>query len=199
MTNNMLLIFGGMNMKLCSVARYKALYPPIRTHLIPLHYRNVWLHTNFNTIVKEASVNDRIHVHCLSGGTLQYTRFLRKYAELREKVITEVYDNPCPIDGIANLIHKSTRLSPNVSLRILKWTAPDPVAQSTYFLKQPLTNARRLVIQSSNDRISPPKNIDEMIDRWSINNVWANDCFHLHSLRTYPTTYKERVDELYMP
>lgn len=192
----MLLIFGGLNMNLRSLTRYQALYPPLRAHFIPLDYRHLWFSPNFKTIYKKALVHDRIHVHCLSGGALQYTRFLRKYGEFGSKVVTEVYDNPSHAEAVVNFLNESTNFSPKICRKMLNWLTPEPVAQSTYFLQQPLTNARRLVIQSTNDRICPSEYVDDMIDRWSIDNVWTNDCFHLQSLRTYPTTYKKRVNEL---
>ena len=181
-----------MNMR--SISRYKSLYPPIRTHIIPLNYRHLWFAPKFDTIYNEASLNENIHVHCLSGGVLQYTRFLRRHKDIADKVVTEVYDNPSHAEGFVNFIHQTTYFSPKICKKMLKWWVPEPMEQSKYFLNHfPLTNARRLVIRSENDIICPSEHIKDMIDRWSIDNIWTNDCFHLHSLRKYPNVYKEHM------
>ena len=45
--------------------------------------------------------------------------------------------------------------------------------------------------------ISPKKDIDDMIAAWNIQNVWYNDAKHLHSVKTYKSIYKEKIDKIY--
>ena len=64
----------------------------------------------------------------------------------------------------------------------------DMQEQTDYFLMRPLTKAKKMVIVSSNDMISPKKDIDDMIAAWNIQNVY-NDAKHTKSI------YK--VDKIY--
>ena len=54
-----------------------------------------------------------------------------------------------------------------------------------------------MVIISSNDLISPKRDIHDMIASWNIKNVWYNNARHLHSIKTYSSIYKKKIDKIY--
>jgi hypothetical protein len=192
-----LLLFGGMNMKLRALLRYKKLYPDsIQSLIVPLELRHLWMSPNFDSICEKIDSSSSVHVHCLSGGVLQYTRLLRTHPTIKSKITTEVFDNPAHADGFSNFMHEYTNLPSNICTAVAKMAIPGPLAQSEYFLKQPMTNASRMVILSRNDRICDPKYIHDMLAQWSIPDdcVWENECRHLKTLQTFPYTYKTMVN-----
>lgn len=187
-----LILFGGMKMQMRSVLRYATLYPKtMQAHVVPLDLKHLWVPPNFDAVREHCGTADKIHVHCLSGGVLQYTRFLRQHPDLRDRVASEVFDNPAHAHGFANFIHEHTMVPYRACSTIVPAIIPEPVEQSDYFLSGPLaTRARRTVILSSKDRMCKAKYVREMIHRWSIREVWENHCEHLKSLRTFPFTYQ---------
>ena len=184
----MLLLFGGFRMHMKSLQRYTTLYDTKDAIFIPLQLKEIWFPPNFERIHKQI-YDKEITIHCLSGGTFNYTRFLRQFPDLRKNVEVEIFDNPSSFNGVKNYFPISKKIPPFVF--------NDMQEQTDYFLMRPLTKAKKMVIVSSNDMISPKKDIDDMIAAWNIQNVWYNDAKHLHSVKTYKSIYKEKIDKIY--
>ena len=196
-----LILFGGMKMRMRTLLRYASLYPKtMQAHVVRLELKHLWLPPSFDDVREHCGTAEKIHVHCLSGGVLQYTRFLRQHPDLRDRITSEIFDNPAHAHGFANFIHEHTMVPYRACSTIVQGIIPEPVAQSEYFLSGPLaTRARRTVILSSKDRMCDAKYIREMIKRWSIREVWENHCEHLKSLRTFPFTYQWVVRQQVSP
>lgn len=178
-----------------SLQRYASLYN-MPSYTIPFNVKNLWIEPDFDGL-KDVMETDKLHVHCLSGGVLQYSRLLNKHEVLKKKVVSEFFDNPSHSRGMINVIHEATKISPRTCYRLADFLFPDAFIHATEFTKQPLINGcKRVVVRSRNDTISPPKTITEMIDNWNIDTVWENDCTHLNSLRTHPEMYKDYINQI---
>ena len=182
-------------MSMRSLQRYASLYN-MPCYVIPFHVKNLWIEPDFDDLSDVMAVK-KLHVHCLSGGVLQYSRLLSKHEALKEKVVSEFFDNPSHSRGMVNVIHEATKISPTTCYRVADFLFPDAFTHATNFVKQPITcNSKRVVVRSGNDVISPPKNITEMIDNWNIDTVWDNNCTHLNSLRTHPEMYRDYINQV---
>ena len=184
----MLLLFGGLGMHMKSLQRYTNLHAVKDAISIPLEVKEIWFRPNFEKIHNQIC-NRKIAIHCLSAGTFHYTRFLRQFPDIRKNVEVEIFDNPSSFNGLKNRFPRLKNMPP--------FLFNDMQEQTDYFLMRPLTKAKKMVIVSSNDMISPKKDIDDMIAAWNIQNVWYNDAKHLHSVKTYKSIYKEKIDKIY--
>ena len=180
-----------------SLQRYASLYN-MPCYTIPFDVKNLWIEPDFDGLKDVIMETDKLHVHCLSGGVLQYSRLLTKQEVLKEKVASEFFDNPSHSRGMINVIHEATKLSPRACYRMADFLFLDAFMHATNFVKQPVTNGRvkRVVVRSRKDTISPPKNITEMIDNWNIDTVWENECTHLNSLKTHPDLYRDYINRV---
>ena len=79
----MLLLFSGFRMSTRSLQRYASLYN-MPCYTIPFDVKNLWIEPDFDDL-KDVMETDKLHVHCLSGGVLQYSRLLNKHEVLKKK------------------------------------------------------------------------------------------------------------------
>ena len=115
----------------------------------------------FDTIYKEASINDNIHVHYIRRCIAIHAFSGNVYGNCRQGGNRSIRQS-IPA-GVVNFIHQTTDFSPNMQ-KMLKWWVPEPMEQSKHFLNHfPLTNARRLVIHSKMMHMSS-EHIKDMID-----------------------------------
>lgn len=181
----MLLIFGGLRMHVKSLQRYAELHGRNDALFIPFKVKDIWFSPDFENVNAQIC-NKKLTIHCLSGGPCNYSRMLVQHPNLCKNVQFEVFDNPTSFNGLYNRykILQGIALSKNMQDQI------------DYIFKKPLTEAKKLIIVSSKDDISAG-DAENLAAAWNVKNVWYNDAKHLHSIKTYKSIYKEKINDIY--
>ena len=76
------------------------------TSVVPLDFVSVLArdpskHPLYNTIRKTMEQDEAVHLHVLSGACHLVTNLFDLHPQLKERVVSQIFDSPCHVNGMA--------------------------------------------------------------------------------------------------
>jgi len=201
------IIFGGLKMGPRVLSRFSKLYQQrgLETSTVPLNFVSVLArdpskHRLYDQVAETLAQEEAVHIHVLSGACHIVTNLFELHPQLKEKVISQVYDSPCHINGMAPALSEFYGVPPALTRRFTATLFPDCLRTSERFMAEPvIPGVRTGVVYSEQDVISPVDAIETMMAGWS-------DQLELYSMRTQskhllhmrdePQRYESLVDDV---
>jgi hypothetical protein len=189
-------LFGGFCMTTKVLGKYAAVYGKT-THIVPLtftcmltgvHYRPYHaLHMDMR------QHGGPIHIHVLSGACHYVHRFMALYPEHRARVISQVYDSPCHVEGVVPTLRKMYGIQLPMVKAIAQTIFADCFETSARWVEcSPFGQSIPTgIVTSTNDAIAPVQYITAMQKNWGCVKMrtLVTDSRHLESLRDVPEQY----------
>ena len=103
------ILFGGLGMSPKVLCKYAAIYGKT-THIVPFTFICMLFgeqyHPYHTLHMHMRQYGGPIHIHVLSGSCHYVSRFMTLFPEHRARVISQVYDSPCHVDGVVPTLSK---------------------------------------------------------------------------------------------
>ena len=101
------IIFGGLKMQPRVVSKFANIYSSrgLPTSMVPLNFvsvlaRDPTKHFLYKEVRDTMLQEEAVHLHVLSGACHLVTNLFKLHPELKEKVVSQVYDSPCHLNGM---------------------------------------------------------------------------------------------------
>lgn len=198
------IIFGGLGVSKHVLGKFAAVYGP-RTQIIPFTFTCMLTREHYRPYraLHESMLQHGgpIHIHVLSGACHYVHRFITLFPEHRARVISQVYDSPCHVDGVVPSLKKMYRAPLPLGRAMVRTIFADCVETSNRWVACTPFDASIPTgfVTSTCDAIVQPDTIETIIRNWRCSNqrTMVTDSRHLESLRDYPEQYKTFCVDVY--
>uniref|UniRef100_A0A7S4KAU3 Alpha/beta hydrolase n=1 Tax=Prymnesium polylepis TaxID=72548 RepID=A0A7S4KAU3_9EUKA len=201
------IIFGGLKMGPRVLSKFADIYSRrgVETSFVPLNFVSVLArdpakHGLYGKIRKTMEQEEAVHLHVLSGACHVVTNLFELHPDLKEKVVSQIYDSPCHINGMAPALKEFYGVPPALTRHFTAALFPDCLRTSERFMEAPvIQRVRTGVIYSERDVISPLGPIETMMDAWSDSvklYPMKTRSKHLLHMRDEPDRYEGIVDDV---
>ena len=202
------ILFGGLGVSPKVLGKYAAIYGKT-THIVPFTFTCMLLGEHYHPYHKLhknlCQHGGPIHIHALSGSCHYVSRFMTLFPEHRSRVISQVYDSPCHVDGVVPSLSKMYGVPLPIGKTIAQTLFADCFETSARWMEcSPFgPSIPTGIVTSTNDAIAPVHSINAMLHNWKCTNMrtLVTDSRHLESLRDDPERYtafclaiREQVD-----
>ena len=198
------LLLGGLKFPDKVLKKYTTIYGDVENIMVRFTFtgmvrgKDYYVYDDLN---RKLDKFDQLHIHALSGSAHILYRFMDKFPDQKEKVVSQVYDSPCHIMGVVPTFEKLYGIPPSLSESVVRNVFSDCFETSEQFMKEALVRSVPTgIIQSTNDMIAPLNMMDKMITNWEKTNdiqVHTSDSEHLNTFRDYPSQYTKFCQKIF--
>jgi hypothetical protein len=189
-------LFGGFGMTTKVLGKYAAVYGKT-THIVPFTFTCMLTGAHYQPYhalhMDMRQHGGPIHIHVLSGACHYVHRFMALYPEHRARVISQVYDSPCHVDGVVPTLSKMYGIPLPMGKAIAQTIFADCFETSARWVEcSPFgTLIPTGIVTSTNDAIAPIQSTTTMLQNWKCVNMHrlVTASQHLESLRDDPERY----------